>query len=173
MIEKEISETYYFSPANYNERGRRKTDDMTFRDVIKEFERDFHKCHTTEYALNLYANSQTMNLLARSCDAAPFLTYGMDLTQGMAFDAEKDPYANHQMEKYSGSIFVYGIDSTFMTFDKCGYPIIDEDSDIYPLTLLIDDTMRNGTIRLAVPTLDDSDDEMTPITVDTPKYVYA
>jgi hypothetical protein len=60
-----------------------------------------------------------------------------------------------------------------MTFDKCGYPIIDEDSDIYPLTLLIDDTMRNGTIRLAVPTLDDSDDEMTPITVDTPKYAYA
>ena len=98
----------------------------------------------------------------------------MDLTQGMAFDAEKDPYANHQMEKYSGSIFVYGIDSAFMTeFDKYGYPIIDEDSDIYPLTLLIDDTMRNGTIRLAVPTLDDSDDEMTPITVDTPKYVYA
>ena len=144
MIEKEISENYYFIPADYNERGRRKTDDMTFRDVIKEFERDFHKCHTTEYALNLYANSQTMNLLARS-----------------------------QMEKYSGSIFVYGIDSAFMTFDKCGYPIIDEDSDIYPLTLLIDDTMRNGTIRLAVPTLDDSDDEMTPITVDTPKYVYA
>jgi hypothetical protein len=120
MIEKEISENYYFIPADYNERGRRKTDDMTFRDVIKEFERDFHKCHTTEYALNLYANSQTMNLLARSCDAAPFLTYGMDLTQGMAFDAEKDPYANHQMEKYSGSIFVYGIDSAFMTFDKCG-----------------------------------------------------
>ena len=115
-----------------------------------------------------------MNLLARSCNAAPFITYGMDLTQGKAFDAEKDPYANHQMEKYSGSIFVYGIDSAFMTeYDKCGYPIIDEDSDIYPLTLLIDDTMRNGTIRLAVPTLDDSDDEMTPITVDTPKYVYA
>jgi hypothetical protein len=124
--------------------------------------------------MNLYANSQTMNLLARSCDAAPFMTYGMDLTQGKAFDAEKDPYANHQMEKYSGSIFVYGIDSAFMTeYDKCGYPIIDEDSDIYPLTLLIDDTMRNGTIRLAVPTLDDSDDEMTPITVDTPKYAYA
>ena len=174
MIEKEISENYYFIPADYNERGRRKTDDMTFRDVIKEFERDFHKCHTTEYALNLYANSQTMNLLARSCDAAPFMTYGMDLTQGKAFDAEKDPYANHQMEKYSGSIFVYGIDSAFMTeYDKCGYPIIDEDSDIYPLTLLIDDTMRNGTIRLTVPTLDDSDDEMTPITVDTPKYAYA
>ena len=37
MIEKEISENYYFIPADYNERGRRKTDDMTFRDVIKEF----------------------------------------------------------------------------------------------------------------------------------------
>ena len=72
-----------------------------------------------------------MNLLARSCNAAPFITYGMDLTQGKAFDAEKDPYANHQMEKYSDRIFVYGIDSAFITeFDKHGYPILDEDCDI-------------------------------------------
>lgn len=173
-MEKEISKTYYFSPANYNKKGRRKTDGVTFRDVIKEFERDFHECHSTEYALNLYANSQTMNLLARSCDAAPFLTYGMDLTQGKSFDPEKDPYANRQMEKYSERIFVYGIDSAFMTeFDEHGYPIFDEDNDIYPLTLLIDDTMRDGIIRLAVPTLDDSDNESLPITVDIPKYVHA
>lgn len=174
MIEKEISEIYYFSPANYSEKGRRKTDGITFRDVIKEFERDFHESHSTEYAMNLYANSQTMNLLARSSDAAPFLTYGMDLTQGKAFDPEKDPFANQQMEKYSERIFVYGIDSAYMTeFDEHGYPIIDEDNYIYPLTLLIDDTMRDGTIRLAVPTIDDTDDEMPPITVDIPKFVHA
>ena len=174
MIEIEISETYYFSPANYNEKGRRKTDGITFRDVIKEFERDFHECHSTEYALNLYANSQTMNLLARSCDAAPFLTYGMDLTQGKAFDAEKDPDINHQMDKHSDYIYVYGIDSAFMTdFDENGYPIIDEDSDIYPLTLLVDDNMRDGTIRLAVPTLDDDDEELEPVTIDVPQFEYA
>lgn len=174
MMEKEISETYYFSPANYNEKGRRKTDGITFRDIIKEFERYFHECHSTEYALNLYANSNTMNLLAKSCNAAPFLVYGMNLTQGRAFDAEKDPYINHQMDKHSDYIYVYGIDSAFMTeFDENGYPIIDEDSDIYPLTLLVDDNMRDGTIRLAVPTLDDDDDELDPVTIDVPKFEYA
>ena len=174
MIEKEISETYYFSPSNYNERGRRKTDDLTFRDVIKEFERDFHECHSTEYALNLYANSQTMILLAKSCDAAPFLVYGMDLTQGRTFDAEKDPYINHQMDKHSDNIYVYGIDSAFMTdFDEHGYPIIDENGDIYPLTLLVDDNMRDGSIRLAVPTTDDDGDELEPVTIDVPQFEYA
>lgn len=173
-MEKEISENYYFAPTDYNEEGKRKTDGMSFRDVIKGFERDFHEYHSTEYALNLYANSQTMNLLARSCDAAPFLTYGMDLTQGKAFDAEKDPYANYLIEKYSEKIFVYGIDSAFMSdFDEHGYPIIDDDSDIYPLTLLIDDTMRDGTVRLAVPTLEDEDDEATPITIDVPQFICA
>ena len=34
---------------------------------------------------------------------------------------------------------VYGIDSVFMNeFDKFGYPVINENSDIYPLTLLVD-----------------------------------
>ena len=78
MIENEITETYYFKPTDFNEKGRRISDGMTFRDVVKEFERDFHERHSTEYALNLYANSQTMDLLARSNDAAPFLLYGMD-----------------------------------------------------------------------------------------------
>lgn len=172
-MEKEITENYHFTPTDYNEEGRRKTDGMSFRDIIKGFERDFHEYHSTEYALNLYANSQTMILLSKSCGAAPFLTYGMDLTQGKAFDAEKDPYANRQMEKYSERIFVYGIDSAFMTvFDEHGYPIIDDDSDIYPLTLLIDDTMREGTIRLAVPTLDDEDNEAAPVTIDVPQFIH-
>ena len=44
----------------------------------------------------------------------------MDLTQGTSFDAERDPYINHEMDKHSKSIYVYGIDSAFMTeFDKC------------------------------------------------------
>jgi hypothetical protein len=173
MMEKEISKTYYFNPAVFDCNGRRKDDGVTFRDLIKCYERDFHNIHSTEYALNLYANSHTMNLLAKSCDAAPFMIYGMDLTQGKSFDAEKDPFINHQIETYSNYIYVYGIDSAFMTeFDEHGYPIIDEDSDIYPLTLLVDDNMRDGTIRLAVPTSDDGD-ELEPVTIDIPQFEYA
>jgi len=46
---------------------------------------------------------------------------------------------------------------------------LSEDEDIYPLTLLVAETMRDGTIRLAVPTLDDDfEDEIIP--VEAPKY---
>ena len=92
MMEKEISETYSFRSVDFDEKGRRIVDGQSFRDVVKEYERDFHSRHSTEYALNLYANSKTMALLAKSSDAAPFLMYGMDLTQGTSFDAEQDPY---------------------------------------------------------------------------------
>lgn len=146
---------------------------MTFRDVIKEYERDFHECHPSEYALNLYANSITMALLAKSNNAAPFLLYGMDLTQGNSFDAIQDPFVNHEMEQYGEKIYVYGIDSAFMTdFDEYGYPLLDEDSDIFPLTLLVDNTMRDGVLVLAVPTLDDGD-ETEIVIVDVPQYEYA
>ena len=173
MIEKEITETYYFVPSDFNERGRRISDGVTFRDVVKDFERDFHERHSTEYALNLYANSLTMDLLARSNDAAPFLLYGMDLTQGTSFDAEQDPYINHEMDKHSKNIYVYGIDSAFMNeFDKFGYPVINENSDIYPLTLLVDNTMRDDEVRLATPTFDDGDDTVN-VPIDVPHFEYA
>ena len=173
MMEKEISETYSFRPLDFDEKGRRIVDGLSFRDVVKEYERDFHYRHSTEYALNLYANSQTMDLLARANDAAPFLLYGMDLTQGKSFDAIQDPFINHEMDKHSEKIYVYGIDSAFMTeFDEYGYPILNEDSDIYPLTLLVDNTMRDGELRLAVPTLDDGD-ETENVTIDVPQFEYA
>ena len=173
MMEKELYKTYYFEPADYDDRGRRKSDGKTFRDVVKEFEYDFHDTYSTEYALNLYANSLTMALLAKSKDAAPFLIYGMDLTQGKSFDAVQDPFVNHEMEKYSPNIYVYGIDSAFMTeFDEYGYPVLDENSDIYPLTLLVDNTMRDNEVRLAVPTMDDGD-ETEDVTIDVPQYEYA
>ena len=141
--------------------------------MVKEYERDFHKCHSTEYALNLYANSCTMALLAKSNGAASFLTYGMELTQGKSFDAIQDPYANHEMEQHSNRIYVYGLDSAFMTdFDKYGYPILDENSGIFPLTLLVDNTMRDGELRLVVPTLDDGD-ETENVTIDVPEFEYA
>lgn len=172
MMEKEISETYYYNPNDYDEKGRRRSDGMTFRDIIKEFERDFHDIHTADYALNLYANSFVMRLLSKSCDAAPFLVYGMDLTQGESFDAKMDPFINHEMEIHSPYICVYGIDSAFMTeFDEYGYPIVDEDKDIYPLTLLVDSTMRNGVVRLAVPTSDGDNEE--DVIVDVPKFEFA
>lgn len=100
-MEQEIIETYTFNPEDYHD-GRRKSDSMTFRDVVKEFERDFHQRHSCEYALNLYANSATMHLLEKSCNAASFLSYGMDLTQGNAFDAEQDPYINHAIRVIAG-----------------------------------------------------------------------
>ena len=172
-MEKELYKTYYFVPADYHNRGRRKSDGKTFRDVVKEFEYDFHDTYSTEYALNLYANSLTMALLAKSNDAAPFLVYGMDLTQGKSFDAIQDPYVNHEMEKYSPNIYVYGIDSAFMTeFDEYGYPVLDEDSNIFPLTLLVDNTMRDDEVRLAVPTMDDRD-ETEDVVIDVPKFEYA
>ena len=172
MLEKEISETYYYNPNDYDEKGRRKSDGVTFRDVLKEYERDFHDIHTADYALNLYGNSYTMRLLSKSCDAASFLVYGMDLTQGESFDAKMDPFINHEMEIHSPYICVYGIDSAFMTeFDEYGYPIVDEDKDIYPLTLLVDSTMRDGIVRLAVPTLDGDNEE--DVIVDVPKFEFA
>ena len=172
-MEKELSKKYYYYPSDFDTLGRRKSDGMTFRDVIKEFEYDFHETYSTEYALNLYANSLTMALLAKSNDAAPFLIYGMDLTQGKSFDAIQDPYVNHEMEKYSPNIYVYGIDSAFMTeFDEYGYPILNEDSDIFPLTLLVDNTMRDDEVRLAVPTMDDGE-ETEDVIIDVPKFEYA
>ena len=77
------------------------------------------------------------------------------------------------MEKHSDYIYVYGIDSAFMTkFDNYGYPIIDEDLGIYPLTLLVDDKMTDGSVRLSVPSIDGDDDEQEPVTIDVPKYEY-
>lgn len=173
-MEKEISETYYFDPTVFNENGKSNHNGISFRMLIKEFERNFHGRHATEYALNLYGNSQAMNLLARSSGAAPFLIYGMELTQGKSFDAEKDPYVNHEMDTYSRNIYVYGIDSAYMTeFDENGYPIIDDENGIYPLTLLIDSSMRNGVLRLAAPTIDDDGEETEEVIIDVPKYEYA
>ena len=76
------------------------------------------------------------------------------------------------MNQSCSYIFVYGIDSAFMTdFDEYGYPIIDENNDIYPLTLLVDSTMRDGVVRLAVPTLDGDNEE--DVIVDVPKFEFA
>ncbi|MDE5574159.1 MAG: hypothetical protein K2I87_00420 [Bacteroidales bacterium] len=160
-MKQEITETYTFNPQDYHN-GLRKTDGKSFRDVVKEFEYDFHNRHSCEYADFLYANASTMHLLEKACGAAPFLSYGMYLTQGHAFDAVQDPFANHAMEKYSPNITVYGIDSAFM----------EKEDAIYPLTLLIDDSMRNGTLRLASPTSDDEDGGKEIVVIDSPKFEY-
>ena len=172
-MEREICETYHFIPSDYDEKGHRRKDGHSFRELVCDFERDFHSRHSTEYALNFYANSNTMLLLQKSCNAEPFMMYGMDLTQGKSFDAEQDPYINHEMDKHSKHIYVYGIDSAYMTeFDEYGYPIFGENSDIYPFTLLIDKTMKDGEVRLAVPTLDDGDDTVK-VPVGVPQFEYA
>lgn len=171
-MEKELSKTYFFHTADYDNRGRR-NDGMSFREVVKGFEFDFHNTYSSEYALNLYGNSNTMALLAKSNGAAPFLLYGMDLTQGKSFDAVLDPFINHEMEQYSEKIYVYGIDSAYMTeSNEYGYPLLDEDSGIYPLTLLVDNTLHDGELRLAVPTLNDGD-ETENVSIDVPQFEYA
>lgn len=165
-MENELSETYRFAPSEFNENGRRSHDGVRLRDVVKEFEEDFHRIHSADYALNLYANSMTMRLLSKSCDAAPFLIYGMELTQGDSFNAAIDPTFNHQMESNGRSIYVYGIDSAFMTdFDENGYPRLDTDESIYPLTLLVDNEMRDGEVRLSVPSMDGDGEVIETINV--------
>lgn len=173
-MEKEITETYQFNPEEFDLNGRRTADGITFRDVIKGFEQDFHSRHSVEYALNLYANSSAMHLLEKSCNADAHLTYGMDLTQGRVFNPVEDPHINHEIEKYSRLITVYGIDSAYMTeYDENGYPIINEESGIYPLTLLIDNSMPDGKLRLSSPSIDDDGEEEETILIDLPKLEFA
>ena len=168
-MEQEITEIYTFNPKDYHN-GLRKTDGKSFRDVVKEFEYDFHNRHSCEYALQLYANFSTMHLLKKACNAAPFLCYGMFLTQGNAFDPVEDPSLNHEMEKYSRNITVYGIDSAYMQTADGQYLGVDEEKGIYPLTLLIDDAMHNGTLRLATPASDDDEGEEENIVIVSPKF---
>lgn len=169
-MEQEITEVYLFNPEDFWN-GRREKDGRTFREVVKEFEHDFHRRHSPEYALNLYANAATMHLLEKSCNAAPFLNYGMDLTQGHVFDAIQDPSTNHAIERYSRHIIVYGIDSAYMdTAD--GHITIDEEAGIFPLTLLIDNSMRDGMLRLTTPAWDDEREDYN-IVIDLPNFEYA
>lgn len=170
----EVSISYNFNLADFSENGRRLDDGKTFRDVVKDFERAFHEsmvmnlkkalsavesldCSfdyvpSAEYASCMYANRQTMNLLAKSNIAEPFMTYGMELYHGSVFEPAKDSVLNKDYDKLSETVLVYGIDSAFLTeFDEYDYPVIDVDSGIYPLTLLLDNTMNDGEIRLATP----------------------
>ena len=57
-------------------------------------------------------------------------------------------------------------------FDKFGYPVINENSDIYPLTLLVDNTMKDDEVRLATPIFDGGDDAVN-MPVDVPQFEYA
>ena len=171
-MEFEISESYNFNPSDFDTEGNRIPDGTSFREVIKQFEYDFHRVHSADYALNLYANARTMRLLSKSCGAAPFLVYGMELTQGNSFDVAQDPCINHQMEAYGKMIYVYGIDSAFMIdFDDNGYPLLDKEESIYPLTLLVDNEMRDGEVRLSTPSLDGDYEEIE--TVNTPQLEFA
>lgn len=163
-MEKEISQIYTFDSKSFGKNGET-MDGMSFRDLLKEFEYDFHEMHTAYYALNMYANSNTMRLLQAACKADVFLSYGMDLLKGDTFDPIADSYANHEMAKYSTSIIVYAIDSAYMNPLSKEWGI-DEQQGIYPLTLLIDDSMSDGILRLSTPCFDDGDEtEKEPVNV--------
>jgi len=155
----EIKETYYFSPRDFDINGKRVSDGTPFREILKEFEYDFHSRHSNHYALYLFANGNTMLLLSHSCNARKDMIYGMDL-----IDDDFDPDTNHIMEEVGipKYITVYGIDSAFMTLDKDGIPEIDEEKKIYPLTLLVDSKLKDGVLQLKY--LDDDDDEEDLVT---------
>jgi hypothetical protein len=152
----EIKETYHFSPQSFDCNGKRTSDGVPFRDVLREFEYDFHSRHSNYYALYLFANSRTMLLLSRSCNARKNMIYGMEL-----IDGEFDPNTNHFIEEASNgeNIVVYGIDSAFMQLDENGVPEIDEQKDIYPLTLLVDNRLKDGVLHLKYLDDDNSNDE--------------
>lgn len=152
----EIKETYHFSPYDFDSNGKRVSDGESFREILKEFEQDFHFRHSNHYALYLFANHGTMSLLSRSCNARENMIYGMEL-----IDSEFDPITNHFIEEASTkkNIVVYGIDSAFMVLDKNGIPVIDENKRIFPLTLLIDNELKDGILHLKYIDDDDQDDE--------------
>jgi hypothetical protein len=170
---KELSETFHFLPSDYDVNGIHRTSGQTFRSFIAKCEFSFHEWHSTEYAWMLYANSRTMSLLAKSNGASENFIYGMDLTKGKHFHPVEDPFVNGEMDKHSKFITVYGIDSAFMTeCDTNGFPVIDEETGIYPLTLLVDNTMRDGTVRLAVPDDDSDSEKVEPVIIDVPHFEY-
>ena len=152
----EIKETYHFSPQDFDSKGKRTSDGASFRDVLKGFEYDFHERHSNYYALYLFANSRTMLLLSHSCNARKNMIYGMEL-----IDGEFDPNTNHFIEEASDgkNIVVYGIDSAFMQLDENGVPKIDAQKGIYPLTLLVDNRLKDNVLHLKYLDDDNSNDE--------------
>ena len=48
-MENECYKNYCFIPAEYDSRGRRMCDGKTFRDVVKEFEYDFHETYSSPH----------------------------------------------------------------------------------------------------------------------------
>jgi hypothetical protein len=162
----EIKEIYHFAPDDFDANGRNSAD-KTFREVVKDFERDFHQRHPSHFGVFLFANGAGMLLLQYSCGAQSNVSYGMDLIEG-----EFDPKTNLKIGKHSKYITVYGIDSAY---SEAAYVEKDGEDEYkggaYPLTLLIDDKLRDGVLYLKY--LDDSDnfDEM-PVPVDVGVEVF-
>ncbi|GHV66033.1 hypothetical protein FACS1894199_08480 [Bacteroidia bacterium] len=152
----EIKETYYFVPEDFDTKGRNR-EGKKFRDIVKDFEHDFHRCHPLHYATFLFANNVSMRILQHSCDAASHLAYGMDL-----IDGEFDPERNFKIGAYSEYITVYGIESAFSQvayMEKEG----EYKDGAYPLTLVIDDKLGGGVIELK--NIDDNDDDLEEVNV--------
>jgi hypothetical protein len=152
----EIKETYYFMSKDFDANGKKQPCGTSFREVIKGFERDFHERHPSHYALFLFANELTMQLLERSCNADEDIRYGMDLING-----HFDPATNYKIENHSRYKTVYMIDSAYSEEEGLFW------KGAYPLTLLIDDSLRSGVLLLKY--LDDDDDEeevVTPVDVE-------
>ncbi|MDR1582862.1 MAG: hypothetical protein LBS55_06320 [Prevotellaceae bacterium] len=148
----EIRGNYYFLPYEFDGNGRKHVDGTPFREIVKNFERDFRRRHPSHFASFFFSNSRTMLLLRYSCDADENTIYGMDLIEG-----DFDPETNYNIEKDGKYKVVYGIDSAYSQIDE----------DAYPLTLLIDDKLPDGMVVLKY--LDDNQNDdivLTPVGVD-------
>lgn len=42
----EIKETYYFSPCDFDRNGKKLSNGTPFKEILKEFEHDFHSRHS-------------------------------------------------------------------------------------------------------------------------------
>ena len=160
-----MNKIYHFSHFDFDSNGRRVSDGVPFREIVKEFERDFHFNHSHRYEHLIFANSRTMLLLSHSCNAKENLIYGSEVID----DYFVDPHTNHLIEEAGTKeyIVVYGIDSAFMPFDKDGIARIDYDKKIFPLALLIDDKLSDGVIKLIYKDDYEDDDWVTePVDVE-------
>ena len=139
-----LSEIYTFEGEYFDQDGRRE-DGVLFRDIVKGFEKKFHKRFAPFYANFFVANLKTMLFLER-CNPRrekPCF-FGMELINEK-FDFE----TNHKIAEAACKEIVCGIDVYY---------------DEEPFWLFIDSDMPDNTVKLLyMPDGDDDDDDEVPI----------
>jgi hypothetical protein len=149
-----IAEFYTFKGDYFDKKGRRENDGISFRDIVKGFEEEFHKKYAPYYANCFVANLKTMMYLERSfrsscgCSLKKSEKYhfGGDVINGeLTFDVAQ------KMADAKGRTLTGGIDVYY---------------DEEPLWLFTDSDMLDNTVKLMyMPVSDDDDEDEAPIPV--------